>query len=48
MIEDIIYESIPFIMEVEYGAPGGTIIGYTLDNDGFDIKSMEVSNTFIT
>ncbi len=48
MINDILYDQLTFIMEIPYANPGGVIIGSSLNNSVFEIKSMEVSTTFVT
>lgn len=47
MIDDIIYEPIPFIMEIEIGESGGNIIAFIMDSNSFDIKPLETSSVFI-
>lgn len=51
MIDDIIYDSLDFILELPLAGPGGVIISYSLDSINYDFissgGSTEVSSVFI-
>jgi len=51
MIDDIIYDSLDFILELPSASPGGVIISYSLDSINYDFLSSggstEVSSVFI-
>jgi len=48
MIEDIVYDSLDFILEIPDASPGGIIISYTLDSINYDFSSTgEVSMVFV-
>lgn len=50
MIDDIIYDSREFILEMPLGTPGGVITSYSLDGSSFDFTAGggETSNVFVT
>lgn len=48
MIDDIIYDSTEFILEIPLGTPGGVITSYSLDGNSFDIKNPESVSIFIS
>jgi hypothetical protein len=47
MIDDIIYDSREFILEIPIGVAGGRITSYSLDGSSYDI-SIQTSHVFIT
>ena len=53
MIDDIIYDSMEFILEIPLGTPGGVITSYSLDGSNFDFTASvggggETSHVFVT
>ncbi len=53
-IDDIVFshtgttQNTVFILERPVGVPGGTIIAYSADGSGIDVKPIEVSSIFMT
>lgn len=48
MIDDIIYDSIEFILEIPIGTPGGVLSAISLDGGNYDIKQPESIRVFIS
>lgn len=48
MIDDIIFDTIEFILETTLGTPGGVLSAISLDGGNYDIKQPETSRVFIS
>lgn len=52
-MDDILFDDYDFILEIETGTPGGTIVSYSMDGFGYDFTSSvggggEVAVVFIS